>query len=271
MENTFKKILVGFDDSASARIAIEKAIACAERFDSEITAVHVVKSEDEKGKDDYRTFLAELGQRRNISIDYQERVGKVYKEVSSLERELGADLIVVGTHGKDGWQPFWIGSNAFRIVSSSNCPVITIQETTRPNDLSDILLPLDDSDETRQKVPYAANMAKAFGATVHILGVTKSTDAESLARINTYIHQTEKYLDERNIKHTYQLRSGVKIPDAVVEYSKEIRAGLVVIMTETESMGVIMGSYAQDVINNCTAPVMSIHSRDLRVVGKAGY
>lgn len=271
MENTFRKILVGFDDSASARIAIEKAIACAERLDSEITAVHVVSSEDEKGKDEYRTYLAELGQRRNIKIDYQERVGKVYKEISSLEREMGADMIVVGTHGKEGWQPFWIGSNAFRIVSSSNCPVITIQETTKPNDLSDILLPLDDSDDTRQKVPYAAIMAKAFNATVHILGVTKSTDSETLARINAYIHQTENYLDERNVKHTYQLRSGVNIPVAVMDYAKEIRAGLVVIMTETESVSMIMGSYAQDVINNCTAPVMSIHSRDLRVVGSAGY
>lgn len=271
MENTFDKILVGYDDSPSARIAIEKAIACAERFASEITAVHVVNSEADKGKNSLKDYIDQLAERRNVKINYLERVGKVYKEISILERELGADLIVVGTHGKGGWQPFWIGSNAFRIVSASNCPVITMQESTKPNDLSDILLPLDDSDETRQKVRYAAALAKAFGATIHILGVTRSTDKDTLNRINLYINQTEKYLDDRGIKHTFEMKSGVNIPETVIEYAKEIRAGLIVIMTETESVGMIMGSYAQNVVNNAQSPVMSIHSRDLKVAGAAGY
>ena len=43
------------------------------------------------------------------------------------------------------------------------------------------------------------------------------------------------------------------------------------IMTETESAGLFMGTYAQQLVNSSTFPVMSIHSRDTRLVGASGY
>ena len=46
MKNRFKKILVGFDNSPSAKSAIEKAVNISERFESQIEAVYVVKYED---------------------------------------------------------------------------------------------------------------------------------------------------------------------------------------------------------------------------------
>lgn len=272
MKNRFKKILVGFDNSPSAKSAIEKAVNISERFESQIQAVYVVKDSKDSRRDEVAQFISELKTRRNVTIELVERHGRVYKEISTLEREIGADLIVVGTHGKDGWQPFWIGSNAFRIVSSSNCPVITIQEDTlRSGGFAEILVPIDDSVETRQKMPYVAMMAEAFNSTVHLLGVTRSKSSESRNHIETFIKQCEKYLAERKVPFTHQVHTGVNIPQTVVEKSKELKAGLIIIMTETEKMGMIMGDYAQDVINNAPVAVMSIHSRDLMITGSAGY
>jgi len=273
MKNRFKKILVGFDNSPSAKSAIEKAVNISERFESQIEAVYVVKDSKDSRKEEVAQFIQELKTRRNVLIELVERHGRVYKEISALEREIGADLIVVGTHGKDGWQPFWIGSNAFRIVSASNCPVITIQEDTlQTGGFSDILVPIDDSTETRQKMPYAAMIAEAFNSTVHLYGVTKSSSAESKQHVSTFVKQCEKYLTERKIKYSTSIEAGIKsLPTSVIEHAKEVKAGLIIIMTETEKTGMIMGDYAQDVINNAPVAVMSIHSRDLMIAGSAGY
>jgi nucleotide-binding universal stress UspA family protein len=270
MSTEFKNILVGFDNSASSQMALQKAIDTAERFDADLTVVYVVDDKDDQSET-IRTYLEDIQQKRSVKIEYLLKKGRIYKEVSQLEREIGADLIVIGSHGVTGWQPFWVGSNAFRIVSSSNCPVITIQETTKSYDLQDILLPLADSSETRQKVPYAITLAKAFNATVHILGVSKDDDNSTLIRVRNYMSQTEKYLHDHGIKTTSKESFGVKVPERCIEYAKEIRAGLIMIMTETESSGFFMDTYAQQLVNHSPIPVMSIHSRDLRVAGSVGY
>lgn len=270
MKVSFQHILVGFDNSDSAKIALSKALDTAERFQADLTVVYVV---DNKHNDSeaIKHYISDLGKRRAVKIDLIIRNGRIYKEISVLEREIGADLIVIGSHGVSGWQPFWVGSNAFRIVSASNCPVITIQETTKIYDLQDILLPLADSFETRQKVPYAIALAKAFDATVHILGVSKDSDKEAQTRVKSYMVQTERYLNEHGIKTTISSEFGVKVPEKCINYAKEVRAGLIMIMTETESGGFFMGTYAQQLINHSPVPVMSIHSRDLSVAGAVGY
>jgi len=156
-------------------------------------------------------------------------------------------------------------------VSASNCPVITIQETSTMDVLEDILVPVDDSNETRQKIPYVALMAKAFNAKVHLYAVTGGKSQEVESRLRAYVKQAEEYMKERFIDTTSHFDFGVNIPKSVLEYSKEVRAGLIIMMTETESAGFIMGSYAQQIINNSLVPVMSVHSRDLRVTGATGY
>ncbi|MBO6515684.1 MAG: universal stress protein [Bacteroidia bacterium] len=270
MDFQINNILVGFDNSLSALVALKKAADTAQRFNAKLHAVYVIR--DNKGTpEEIEKAVGEIGSNMGIDIEFIKKTGKVYKEINALEREIGADLVVVGTHGTEGWQPFWIGSNAFRIVSSANCPVITVQETTKETPLQDILLPLDDDDTTRQKVPYAAVMAKTFGATVHVYSVSKKSGPRVKMRLKAYGRQTQRFLSERGIRSTFKADFGVDIPKSIMNYSKEVRAGLVMIMADTESVGMVMGSYSQDIVNNSKVPVMVMHSRDLAIAGAVGY
>ena len=234
MDFQINNILVGFDNSKSAKIALEKAADTAKRFDAKLYAVYVFH-EGRADPTEIQQAVLEVGNRLDIDIEFLLRTGKVYNEISTLERELGADMVIIGTHGSSGWQPFWIGSNAFRVASAANCPVITILETTKEAPLTDILLPLDNDETTRQKVPYAAMMARAYDATVHVYSVTKSTDKSAKSKLNAYGRQTEKYLHERGIKTTYDTQFGGDVTQNILDYSKKVRAGLVMIMADTES------------------------------------
>ena len=270
MDFQIKNILVGFDNSKSAKIALNKAADTARRFDAKLHAVYVYH-EGTADPSVVQQAVLEVGNAMGIDIEFLIKTGKVYNEISALEREIGADMVIIGTHGNSGWQPFWIGSNAFRVASASNCPVITILETTKEAPLSDILLPLDIDETTRQKVPYAAMMAEAFDATIHVFSVTKNTDKAAKSKLTAYGRQTEKYLHERGIKTTYHSKFGGDVTQNILDYSKQIRAGLIMIMADTESKSFIMGSYSQDIVNNSKVPVMVMHSRDLALTGAVGY
>lgn len=85
------------------------------------------------------------------------------------------------------------------------------------------------------------------------------------------MRQAERYLAERNVKYVVQDRMGTKVPEAIIEYAQEAEAGLLLIMTETESAGVFMDTYAQQLVNQSPIPVMSVHSRDTKLTGASGY
>ena len=60
MSIKFKKILVGFDNSPSSKIAIEKSVDTASMFDSEITAVYVTDNEKDPEIEENKKYIIEL-------------------------------------------------------------------------------------------------------------------------------------------------------------------------------------------------------------------
>ncbi len=74
----------------------------------------------------------------------------------SLAESLPDSLITASTHGASGFQELFIGSNAFRIISATDKPVITLRKNSCPETIGRIVLPIDLSVDSRQKVPFTA-------------------------------------------------------------------------------------------------------------------
>jgi nucleotide-binding universal stress UspA family protein len=265
----FKHLLVPFDDSPSSKIALKKAILTAKIFDAEITVCFVRKdnadSEIEKTKK-IKEYIESFMSTQRVKYNFVERKGRIYREITQLEKELSVDLVMMGTHGIKGFQEFWIGSNSFRVVSASNCPVITMQEIAYPEAFQKILLPLADSDETRQKVPLVAKLAAGFDAEIVIFCVSRDTDEEVKRKLHAYAAQTQRYLDQVGVKHSLDESYGKNIAQECIDYSKKNGVDLISIMTETESSGsLFLGTYAQQLVNHSPIPVISIHNRSIGV------
>lgn len=269
MDYQFKKVLICYDDSPASHVAFDKAVAVAKAFKSELHLVYVRTPGATKSNLEDKIELK--SREINYPIHYIEKVGNVSRELQLVENEIGADLILLGAHGLNGFQPLWIGSNSMRVVSASDCPVITVQAAANNLTFSDIILPLDNSIETRQKVPYAVVFAQAFNSVVHILTVSKDSSPENKNRLDIYAKQTAQYLSGYGVQYTMGQKLGVNVAKGCMEYAAEKNAGLIMMMTETESNNWFMSNAAQQLINHSTVPVLSIHSRDLFIGGTTGY
>lgn len=267
-----KHIIVPYEGSPSSEVALQKAILTAKIFGAEISVVFVATDATAMSlSEKVRELTVEKNKESGVRINFILRKGKVFKEIINLEKEIGADLIMMGTHGLKGFQEFWIGSNAFRVVSSSTCPVITMQEIPYPEAFQKILLPLADSDETRQKVPFITKLAAGFDAEVVVYCVSKETDSTVKTKLHLYAKQAQEYLDKYNVKNSYAENFGKNVADQCIEYAKENGVDLISIMTETESSGsFFMGTYAQQLVNHSPIPVISIHSRSIGTTGRVG-
>jgi Universal stress protein UspA and related nucleotide-binding proteins len=203
-----------------------------------------------------------------IKIDYIIREGKVYREIIDEAKELESLIIVMGTHGASGFEQLWIGSNANKLISISNIPVITVRAGVNVSaTLSRIILPIDSTLETRQKVPFTVMLAKLFDAEIHILALYRTQVKNVRIRIDIYVEQVVEYLEEEEVKFVSKSIDADNITMATIEYGKSIDANLISIMTEQETSpyNLLIGPYAQQMVNSSPFPVLSIKPRELMI------
>ena len=146
----FKSILCPTDLSPISVKALQKAVELAHTFDAKLTLLHVhehIMDENEMvmlrvSVDHYQEIqnkrLAEVEQKmaeevteaqgEDLDVDCLQREGKrPYKEILNVADEIAADLIVMATNGRSGFEEFFMGSNAENVVRRSKCPVLTIR------------------------------------------------------------------------------------------------------------------------------------------------
>jgi len=276
-----KNILIPYDFSETAALALEHAVFMAKLCKAQISLLHVIetysftsaishafsKSQAEfenKVEESTKMKLQEVAdsihQKSAIQVKFTTEVGSIYKQIVKVAHDIHANIIIMGTHGASGFQEFLMGSNAFRVVMSSPCPVITVQAHAKKIGFKDIVLPIDDSNVSRQKVVYAVELARHYSATLHIAGLRTSKSADFLRKFEIKVRQVEEYCKEHSISTTKKMFDGDDISKMSLNYAGEINADLIVIMTEQEaSPGFFnMGSAAQSLVNHSKVPVMSI-------------
>ena len=272
-----KTIIVGIDFSDCSINALEHAISIAQKAKAGITMVwvnhldyskEIFSVEPKQLTDEVTKKFEDLSKKYTVRLHgyplkYILRKGKVYKEICEVADEIDAFLTVIGTHGSTGFEEFWIGSNANRMVSSSKRPIITIRGGVDvERSLSRIVMPFDSTKVTRQKLPFTALLAKYFDSEVHIIGMFTSSLDDIRFRIRNYVAQAEDYFRENDIRFKTEFLEVDNITDATLEYAKSIDANLISIMTEqeTRTSNLWLGPFAAQMVNHSPIPVLSIHA-----------
>jgi len=198
-------------------------------------------------------------------LDYKTRKGKVYIEIAQQAKAVNADLIIAGTHGVSGFEEFWIGSNAYRIVTHAPCPVITLRHDFKVEDVVKIVIPIDSSQETRQKIPVASQIAQMFNSEVHILSLYSTSLKSVQKRVDNYAKQVMDYMKERKVKYFSEIKESDNITRTTIDYAETVGANLIAIMTEQETTtaNIFLGPYAQQMVNHSPIPVLSMRSKEL--------
>ncbi|MBK9291596.1 MAG: universal stress protein [Bacteroidetes bacterium] len=275
-----KNLLIAFDFSKNALKTLEYALRVANKTQANLHLVWVDSSStpdnvlniDQELRIETRKLLDEIipsfeARLHNKHINTLLRKGKVYQEVANAARLIEADIVFAGTHGVSGYEQFWIGSNAYRIVTGSPCPVLTVRGDYEigPEVISRIVLPLDSTPETRQKLPVAANIAALFGAEVLPLLIYNSPLNSIRKRMRSYGDEAVKCLNERNIPNRLTEVEADQMVSTILDFARSEQADLITIMTEQSgtSGSMFLGPYAQQIINYSVIPVLSIQSKSV--------
>lgn len=155
-----------------------------------------------------------------------------------------------------------------KLVNVVEFPVLTILEKFQDRPIKHIVTPLHDDPGTRQKIPIATALAKRFGATVHLIGVT-SESKEEQALIRAYIHQVERFMTEQGVECDSYMKIGKKVDEETVDYAQKLNAEMIIIMNDREG-GWFSKSLSEKILMSSTIPVMIVEPKST-TVSWSGY
>lgn len=274
-----KQLIIAIDFSDCSINALRVASNMASALDARLQMVHVCRScEDDTLNPSERTrqqkkeleekldrLLEQYSGQMKGRLDYKIKEGRIYKAVVDQAKEVNADMIIAGTHGVSGVEEFFMGSNAFRMVTASDIPTLTINQHFGGDGFRRILMPIDASKDSRQKIPLTASLAKAMGAEIYILGIYAYSDKKIRHSVNIYCKQASEYLQQAGLPHSLDFIENRKIAGSVMDHAGKINADLISIMSDIESDDItrLLSSDVQRIINHSTIPVLCSPAREL--------
>ena len=278
-----KTIIVPIDLSDESLNGLNLALMLANKTGANIQMVHVIgkntgdyyeqmEKENQLAKSKFEEILQKYKEKVNLNftLSYIIKEGQIFKEIADLADKYEDVLTVLSTHGASGFEELFIGGNAYKITSHSRNPVITVRRSKIPSNIDNIVLPLDITFQTREKVPYTVELAKVFGSKIHLLTIRLSNLKSIEKKLHQYAEQVASYLDIHKIPYTVEHLHGSNLTDLTLDYSRSINADLISIMTEQEksASNLLLGNFAHQMINKAYIPVLSFPNYHLRIIAE---
>ncbi len=183
----YRNLLVPYDDSEFSRAALLEAAHWTRRHQGTLTILHAVFFDAEefgiapemreqrlrKGQEFCSAAKARLQTDVGIEAQVLYREGDPPDEVLAAAAGTGAELIVMGTHGRRGLSRLLMGSVTSHVILNSGVDVLVVKKPCAPcrGAYTSILVPFEASAQSRRSLERACALAHQDSATVTIMYV----------------------------------------------------------------------------------------------------
>lgn len=200
---TIKRILCPTDFSDFSHRALDHAIALARWYEARVEVLHVFSVEPAFAYSEYPgpmklasvsagRLFAELARfvaphrSADVAIETALQEGNIVDQILQQARALPADLIVIGSHGRGGFERLLLGSVTEKILRKAACPVLTVprQAPGAPREgpvvFKKIMCPVDFSPSSMGAITYALSLAEEADAELFVLHAIEGLHTEKL-------------------------------------------------------------------------------------------
>jgi nucleotide-binding universal stress UspA family protein len=294
---SFSRILCPVDFSEFSGRALDHAVGIARWYGSGITALYVLPSIPAFGPpagdglyppmvyspQDLQQFRDELqafaGAHGVAALDTDVVQGNVTSEILRVAADLPADLIVMGTHGRSGFERVMLGSVTEKILRKARCPVLTVPARATdaaPDDalVSRVLCAVDFSPASVRALALAQSLAGEAGAKLSVLHVlepvsvfepvaaTGAGEAVNADQRRDARQRLERLIDAdtRAFADVAEVVVAGKAYTEILRLAKEQRVDLLVMGAHGGRPGVaVFGSTAAHVVRAAECPVLTVN------------
>lgn len=186
--HSIRQILCPVDFSAHSARALQHALAYAACFGARVSVLHVHGSADllrfadrDRLAGELRAFVVGVVA-PDSDVEWRlEEASDVRRAILSRACASRADLVVMGTHGRSGFERLLLGSVAERVMRTSSMPVLVVPPNAPAPTLGEwrcsrIVCATDFSSGSSAALSYAAHMAYQTGAALTVAHIVELPD-----------------------------------------------------------------------------------------------
>lgn len=200
------------------------------------------------------------------SIDRRVVEGFPARAILDTAREVGADLIVTGTHGRTGWRRALLGSVAERVPHESRCPVLTVTpEAARHEPLiQTILCPVNFTEVSEDALRYASFLASTFHAGLMVVHVADDIQAS----LEPFVAETfSPWVDaalRQECRYVQMIVRRGHAAEEVLRLSDERKVSLIVLGAQHRRFwdDTVIGTTSERIVRFANLPVMTVVRRE---------
>lgn len=260
-----RSILVPHDFTTVADNAVSYAINLASSIGANVDLLHIVKDTKESvaAKAKFEKIIAKLGIPPNdVAVNFHVKIGSIYTDIASKATELHSTLIIMGTHGAKGMQKVF-GSFAIKVITSTHVPFLIVQEQFTGMDMSKIVVPIDESQESLQIEQVATGLAEILNSEIHVIS-EKKIDSNLKLKLAVHSGLFTKQLKAKNLSYqTKSLDRKKGYAADIVAYTTSVNANLIAFAYHSDRLLPQFDSFAQSLITNKEGvPVLVLNSKE---------
>ena len=289
-----KLILCPVDFSEFSVRAYRHALSVAQHYRAKLVALHIVELwrypslsfvPSGTAYDETCQVLFEKGEQELQELVRSNTLGKTLPELAveqgtaadtilSVAARLRADGIVMGTHGRRGYDRMMLGSVAERVMRNAPCPVLVVNKP--PDDLSAasneegqehrlyrILFCTDFSENSERALNYAISATTEYDGELTLLHVLEEKPAKTHQAIAAARQQLERLIPAE-VRKTLNSRFAVRVGkpyEQIIQFAKDAHPDIVVVGVRGRgSLDLaVFGSTTYRVIQLGPCPVLAVH------------
>lgn len=273
-------ILAATDFHDVADVAIEHATQLAIKFGYPLYILHVyskkhAKISENEAQNKVETIAKRVNEQFNIPVTPIFKVGDPIEQIKNVSKQVKASYLAMGTRGRTGVD-YILGSYAAKIVQNSEVPVLVTQKKREVIDYKTIILPIDNTTETKQKMKWAILFARKWNSTVHIF-TRKTSDDMHMERINSDVMQIKKFFQKGEVNYieSFSSENGPTFGKQALHYAIENQADLFIATTQLRvlmpgffSLGLFSKeTMDENFLNEVSKiPILCINPKDFNVI-----
>ena len=274
-EVMYHDVLIATDGSGVAANAATVGISLARTLEATVHALSVVEEKRgdiaarrERRQSDADSVVADA---IDAGCDAEPivRNGRPATEILSCADDVGADLVVVGTHGRTGLQQVLLGSVALEVIREAHQPVLSVSPDASWDGerVDDVCLATDGWTGSAAATENALSLADAVDARLHVLYAVdmSSNTAEIQEAFEEHGEKTTTEIadraDERGLEATRTIAHGAA-GESILEYTDRNAVDVLVMGTESKSTleRLVVGSVSQRVVPDASVPVLTVRT-----------
>ncbi|NJB72178.1 nucleotide-binding universal stress UspA family protein [Saonia flava] len=269
------RILIPVDFSDYSEYALEIACSIAREMNGQIVLLHMMglsesvydKNEAQEYKEAmyymglskkrFKSFL-DKPYTKGIKITEIVQNYKVFSELDNVSREQNIDLIIMGSQGAKGLDEVFVGSNAEKVVRTSEVPVLVVKSPNPNFKIKRIVFASDFKVEGLEALKKTINFSKLFSAELLLLYV--NTPGNKFLRTLEIEEKISEFQDKLGTNLKVIVYDDYNVELGILNYCTHNKVDLIALPTHGRKglPHFLMGSIGEDLANHSTLPVLTI-------------